>query len=173
MPGPEEHLPLSRRIALILLSWLAMIGFDLILHAGLLSGIYRQPSPFLLPPERAFILIPVGYLSFLLLAILLVWLIGGLNVQGWRRGAVFGLVIGSLIWGSMVLGLLSVSTAPPTLMLGWFLGQSIELGVGGAVAGSGLEGQRLRRLFVVVLLFLVCAFAIAILLQNLTGGTLN
>ena len=52
-----------------LLAWLAVIGFDLFLHAGVLAGIYSEPSPFLLPPEEAFRLIPLGYLSFLMLIV--------------------------------------------------------------------------------------------------------
>jgi len=51
-----------------------MLGFDFFLNAGLLSRMYLKPSPFLLPPERMFKLIPLGYLSFLLMAVLLYWL---------------------------------------------------------------------------------------------------
>ena len=65
----------ARRISTItLLSWLSMIGFDLLLHAGLLARLYIEPSPFLLPPETAFRLIPLGYLSFLIMAFLMTWL---------------------------------------------------------------------------------------------------
>ena len=57
-------------IKLTLLSWFSMIGFDFFLHAGLLASLYSQPSPFLLPSDRAFKMIPVGYISFLLFDIL-------------------------------------------------------------------------------------------------------
>jgi hypothetical protein len=67
-----------------------MLGFDFLLHAGLLAGLYLQPSPFLLPPVTALALIPAGYLSFLLLAVLLVWLMRRLKLAGWRAGAIFG-----------------------------------------------------------------------------------
>ena len=70
-----------------------MLGFDFLLHGGVLAYLYTRPSPFLLPPLSAFQLIPVGYASFLLLAILHIWLMHRLNLNGWRKGLVFGLEI--------------------------------------------------------------------------------
>jgi hypothetical protein len=133
------------------------------LHAGVLARLYVEPSPFLLSPERAFALNPVGHLSFLGLTILLIWLMVRLGIQGWRQGAVFGLKLGALTWGALVVGLLSISTASLALLIGWFLGQTIELGV----AGSGFKGVRLGRLFLQVLALVIGAFAITILLQTL------
>jgi hypothetical protein len=158
----------SKRHVLLLtfIAWLAMVGFDFLLHAGLLAGLYLQPSPFLLPQTTAFALIPVGYLSFLLLAILLVWLMIRLKLAGGRQGALFGLELGGLIWGAFVLGLLSISTASSSLLIGWFVGQSLELAIAGAVIGSGLAGVRLRRLFVVVIVFVLLSIVTTIILQS-------
>ena len=119
------------------LALLAVIGFDQFLHAGVLASWYARPSPFSLPPEEAFRLIPLGYISFLILIVLLVWLMPRLELVGWRVGMVFGLKIGALIWGALTLGLLSISTASPSLLLVWFLGQTAELGIAGMVLGSG------------------------------------
>ena len=66
---------LPRPIATTALAWLAMLGVDLFLHAGLLAPFYDWDSPFLLEPETAFVRIPVGYLAFLVLAAGLVWLL--------------------------------------------------------------------------------------------------
>ena len=129
----------------------------------MLARLYVEPSPFLLSPERAFALNPVGHLSFLGLTILLIWLMVRLGIQGWRQGAVFGLKLGALTWGALVVGLLSISTASLALLIGWFLGQTIELGI----AGSGFKGVRLGRLFLQVLALVIGAFAITILLQTL------
>lgn len=154
-------------LLLTLIAWLSMLGFDFFLHAGLLAGLYLQPGPFLLPPQTAFRLIPVGYLSFLLLAVLLVWLMVRLNLTGWRAGAVFGLKLGGLAWGSFTLGLLSISTASISLLIGWFIGQTLEMGIAGAVIGGGLAGMRLRRLFWRVIVFVLLLAIITILLQTL------
>lgn len=167
MRPSEQTFSLGTYVKLTLLAWLPMIGFDLFLHAGVLARLYVEPSPFLLSPERAFALIPVGYLSFLGLTILLIWLMARLGIQGWRRGAMFGLKLGALTWGALVLGLLSISTASPALLIGWFLGQTIELGIAGMVAGSGFTGVRLGRLFLKVLALVIGAFAITVLLQAL------
>ena len=147
------------------LSWLSMLGFDFLLHAGLLAGLYVKPSPFLLPPETAFKLIPLGYLSFLIMAFLLTWLMVKQRVEGMRDGGIYGLKVGGLIWGSQVIGLASITTAEYTLLLGWFLGQTAELGFAGAVIGSSLGGISHRRIFTLVLIFVILSVFLAIVLQ--------
>jgi hypothetical protein len=163
----EADFSTSGAVKLTLLAWLAMVGFDFFLHGGLLAGLYEQPSPFLLDPQQAFVLIPVGYLSFLLLAILLVWLIPRLGIRGFRDGGVFGMLLGALIWGSFILGLISISSVPLSLAAGWFLGQTIELGLGGAMVGLGLETRTYRLLFLAVILLVLGAFVLSIILQNI------
>jgi hypothetical protein len=98
----------KRIIVLGSLAWLAMLGVDFFLHAGLLAQVYAQPGPFLLPPQDAFRLIPLGYAAFLLLDILLIWLLVRLQVSTFRGGLVFGLKLGALAWGTLILGLLSI-----------------------------------------------------------------
>lgn len=139
--------PSTRRILGVgIICWLTMLGVDFLLHGGLLANIYAQESPFLLSQLEAFRKIPIGYLSFLLITALLLWLMLRIGVVGWRRGRVFGLKLGLLAWGAVLLGLISISTAPINLMIGWWIGQSIEPGIAGAVAGYGLEVERLRIL---------------------------
>ena len=66
-----------------------------------------------------------------------------------------------------MLGLFSVSTASFSLLLGWFIGQTLELAIAGAVVGSGLAGTRLRRLFGVVIVFALLSVITVIILQSL------
>lgn len=142
-----------------------MLGTDFLLHAGLLSWIYLEPSPFLLPPERMFRLIPLGYLSLLFMAVLLSWLMVTHDVVGWLKGSLFGLRLGGLMGGGGMLGLASISTAEFSLLFGWFIGQTIEIGIAGAVIGSALGGIRLRRLFVMVSAFVIFSLIITVVLQ--------
>jgi hypothetical protein len=151
------------------LALVATIGFDLFLHAGVLAPLYSSASPFLLPQEEAFRRIPIGYLSFVLLITLLVWLMSRIGIKGWKGGSVFGLVVGLLVWGTQTLGLFSISTASPGLLLGWFLGQTAEMGIAGMVIGSGLETQRLRPLLIKVVTFFLFTVALSILLQNINN----
>ena len=98
---------------------------------------------------------------------MLVWLISKLGINKWREGFIFGLKLGALIWGSLVFGLLSITTANPILMLGWFFGQTIETAIAGLVAGTGFGAENLRRVFVGVLLFTVGCITIGIVLQSI------
>jgi hypothetical protein len=79
----------------------------------------------------------------------------------------FGVRLGALVWGALVLGLASISSASSTLLLGWFLGQTLELGIGGAVVGSALGGTRLKTLALRVLAFVIAAFALTVALQSI------
>ncbi len=167
MHEPGVRLSLRSLILLTLLGWLSMIGFDFFLHAGLLARLYLTPSPFLLPATSAFRLIPVGYLSFLILSLILVWLMTRLQITRAWPGGVFGLQLGGAMWGALVIGLFSISTAEPLLLLGWFVGQTVELAIGGAVIGSGLAGTSLRRLGLMVLALLIVWVLLTIGLQAL------
>jgi len=159
--------PPKRLVLLVLLSWLSMLGLDFFLHAGLLASLYLRPSPFLLPPLTAFQLIPIGYFSILLVTILLFWLMSRLNIIGSRKGFVFGLKLSALAWGSFALGLFSISTADSGLLAGWFLGQSAELALGGAVIGRGLAGESLKRLSVQVTALIIVLVVVTVVLQTL------
>lgn len=165
--GPATRNSTRRIVALGVLVWISMVAVDFFLHAGLLARLYAQPSPFLLSPEGAFALIPVGYLSFALLAGLVVWLAVALNIAGAGSGFWLGLRVGVLIWGALGLGLVSISTAPPALLLGWFAGQAVEMGIGGAVAGYGLRATRLKPLALRVGLLVVASIVLTIVLQTL------
>ena len=157
-------------IKLTLLAWLSMVGFDFFLHAGILAPLYSKESAFLLPPERAFALIPVGYLSFLGLATLLIWLAAKLDIRDWRKGAFFGVKLGFLVWGSLILGLYSITTASPAILWGWFLGQTVELGIAGVVAGYGLAERKMGRLFLIVFIFAIVAIVVGIIWQNIANA---
>jgi hypothetical protein len=156
-----------RLVATVFLALFAVIGFDFFLHGGLLAKLYAEPSPFLLPLEEAFRLIPLGYLSFLIFEIFLVWLMLKLGITGWKSGLVFGLEVGAFAWGALVLGLLSISSAGLPLMTGWFIGQTIEAGIGGLVAGAVLVTKRPWWMLIFVVLFVVLAFIVTVILQTL------
>jgi hypothetical protein len=158
---------IPRPVATVALAWLAMVGVDLFLHAGLLAPLYDWDSPFLLRPEVAFVRIPVGYLSFLILAIALAWLLPRSNVERARDGALIAGAFGAVAWGALLLGLWSISTADPMLLAGWWIGQTVELGLGGLVIGSILGGARVRAVASRVGLLLVVGAITAIVLQTI------
>ena len=75
--------------------------------------------------------------------------------------------LGSLTWGAFVLGLMSISTASFALLIGWFVGQTLEMALAGAVIGSGLAGVRLRQLFGIVIVVALLSVITVITLQTL------
>ena len=143
------------------------LGFDVLLHAGLLAKLYVAPGPFLLEPDEAFRRIPLGYLSFLLLTLSLWWLFQRLGVRGVGSGIRHVGSVGCVVWGALALGLYSISSAEWRLLVGWWIGQAIELALAGAVLGAAAAGVSLKRIWVVVVLAVIGCIAGTTVLQTL------
>lgn len=154
-------------VAAVAAAWLLSLGFDLLLHAGLLARLYLEPGPFLLAPAEAFRRIPLGYLAFLVLTAALAWLVRRLGVRGAAAGLRLGAAAGGVVWGALAAGLYSISTAPLPLLAGWWIGQSLELGLAGAVLGAAAGGTRLRRIWILVVSAVLVCVAAAVVLQSL------
>jgi hypothetical protein len=144
-----------------------VIGFDFLLRAGVPAGLYQLPHPFLLSPEDAFRLIPLGYLSFLVFCIALAWVMMRAGVRGALPGVRFGLVFGVLVWASWSLALASISTAPRELLIGWFLGQGVETGIAGLTIGAAYAGGRLKPMILKLTAWLLLCAVLGVALQNL------
>jgi hypothetical protein len=172
IPEPQKQTyPLKRLLSIVLLSWIAVIGVDFFLNAGLFSKLFIEQSPFLLPPEQSFRLIPVGYLAFLFSVVMLLWLMLRMQMTGWVDGLKFGLIIGLFLGALSFLGLLSISTASLALLIAWFIGQTVELAIAGLVIGSGLAAKRLSSLTIKVLAFFLAMFVITVILQSIGWAT--
>ena len=140
----------SRAVLAVAAAWLLSLGFDFFLHGGLLARLYVEPSPFLLGPEDAFRRIPLGYLAFLILTLALYWLLRRLRVSGLAAGFRHGIGAGMVVWGALAIGLYSISTARWEILAAWWIGQTAELGLAGAVLGAAASGVPLKRIWAVV-----------------------
>ncbi len=149
----------------LITSWVSVIGFDFFLHGGLLATLYTYQSPFLLSADLAVKRIPLGYLSFLILCFLLFWLARLTGVRTKQEGFLFGLKIGLLTWGAFVLGLYSISTAAPGLLLGWWIGQAFELAIAGFVIGAWIENIGRKKIVLGVAGFLALMVILTLFLQ--------
>jgi hypothetical protein len=148
-------------------AWALALGFDVFLHGGLLARPYVEPSPFLLGPEEAFRRIPLGYLAFLVLTLGLYWLLRRLGVRGAMAGFLHAMAAGAVVWGAFAVGLYSISTATPVLLVGWWIGQTVELGLAGAVLGAAANATPLRRVWAWVTGAVLVLVAATIVLQSL------
>jgi len=157
----------SRMLLSIAAAWMLSVGFDLFLHGGLLAKLYVGASPFLLAPEEAFRRIPLGYLAFLVLTLALSWLIRRLGVLGAIAGLRHGIAAGAVVWGAFAVGLYSISTVTLPLLAGWWIGQTVELGLAGAVLGAAANGVPLKRIWAFVAGAVVACVAGTIVLQSL------
>jgi hypothetical protein len=156
----------KRYVQLTLLVWVALIGMDFFLHAGLFSKSYTQESPFLLPAMEAFRRIPYGYLALLGTLGILVWLFVRANVMGWRDGLRIGLGLGVVMAFSSAAGLYSISTAGIQLLASWFVIQVLEITIAGVIIGEGLIVSSMRRLTITVFIGVVLLFILTVAMQN-------
>lgn len=168
-PAIPTDAPKTERVptvGLVTAAWMLSLGFDFLLHGGLLARFYARESPFLLDPLTAFRRIPAGYLAFLLLTVGLFWLFRRLDVRGWRAGAKMGLAAGLFLWGTLALGLWSITTAGVDTLVAWTLGQGVELGLAGVVLGAGRAGTPMRRIWWRVGAFIAVCAVLTIVLQS-------
>jgi hypothetical protein len=157
----------SRVASSIAAAWVLSLGFDMFLHGGVLARLYVHPGPFVLAPDEAFRRIPLGYAAFLVLTASLSWLLRRLDVRGASAGFRHGAVAGGIVWGAFAAGLYSISTVTMPMLAGWWIGQTIELGLAGAVLGAAAGGKALRRIWLVVAGVVLACAAGTIVLQSL------
>lgn len=169
MPAAVEPARDGRQavISSIAAAWVLSVGFDLFLHGGVLARVYAAPSPFLLPAEDAFRRIPLGYFAFLGLTAALFWLLRRLDVRGTLAGFRYGAAAGAVVWGALSVGLFSISTASVSLLAGWWIGQTIELGLAGGVLGAAASGVPLKRIWWIVAASVAALVMVTVALQSL------
>jgi hypothetical protein len=160
------QLTYSRRAVLFVLALLCVIALDFLAHAGLMARFYFEGSPFLLAPIDGFVRIPAGYLSFAVLVGYLIVLLPSLGVHSWTGGLSVGALTGGVFGLSQSLGLWSISTADPALLIGWALAYFAEFAVAGGIVGLGLQGARTRTMWLLVGLIILSAVVVTIILQN-------
>lgn len=165
-PHPIEKGQSIWRVKLILITWIAAIGFDFLWHGGILAEIYTHPNPALLDLEQAFIRIPFGYGALLLQVVLVYWLFSLVGVNEWKKGLRVGFIFGSLMGITSILGQYSILTLELELLILWGIGQVIELCTMGAVLGAGISVASLKSLATKVTALVAIAMLFAIVLQS-------
>ena len=105
---------MQRAILSIILSWLIFIGIDFLFHAGILTNLWDEEIAAFKSKEELARLIPVGYLSFLLLTALIGYVFFNFFKTKPKFTSVvqFGLIFGILFALSNQLGLYSFIDMP-------------------------------------------------------------
>ena len=109
-----ESVSNKRRIVSIVLAWLIFIGIDFFCHASLLSSNWEKDLPALKSLNELALLIPAGYLSFLLLTLLIGFVFFKVfpTKPAYHQVILFGFVFAILFALSNFLGLYSYINLP-------------------------------------------------------------
>jgi hypothetical protein len=156
----------KRLIQVAVLAWVAVIGIDFLLNAGLLAPFFHWDQPGLLSPIKMFQYIPLGYASFLFWSIALVWLVVRTRSYGAATGARFGLKLGVLWGGATFLGWLSIFSFPPLMIFCWALDYAIYFTLAGAVIGGSLTVPRLQPAVRRVVVLIVACVVVTVAMQS-------
>ena len=110
-------------------AWLAFIGIDFIFHASLLKSLWQEEVAAFKPQIDLFILIPIGYLSFLLLTILVGYVFTRIFLvkPSIYEVAIFGVTFGLLYAFGNMLALYSFVNIPLLQLVVFHLIYIIEI----------------------------------------------
>ena len=97
-----------------ILAWIVFIGIDFLFHASLLKSLWQEDIDLFKPAMDLFIFIPIGYLSFLLLTLLVGYSFTKIypSKPNKNQAIQFALVFALLYAVSNVLGLYSYVNIP-------------------------------------------------------------
>ncbi|MCL4836998.1 MAG: hypothetical protein KJ058_03400 [Thermoanaerobaculia bacterium] len=154
-------------------AWLSYVAVDFVTHAVVLAPWWRATGSFWLPPMQLARRIPFGYLSFVLYAGGLVWLMP--RVVGERprssRAAAYAAVVGLLVGLVQALANYSVFAMPVSALFVWPLSVTLGSVGGGLAAASVLRAPRPARRLLVVFAVALAIIVVGVVLQNLLFPT--
>lgn len=98
----------------VLMAWILFIGVDFLFHASIFASLWKEDIATFKSLENLALLIPVGYLSFLLLTILVAYVFFKVHIEKptIRQVLIFSLIFGSLYSLSNLLGSYSYIAIP-------------------------------------------------------------
>lgn len=159
----------TRFILATLMAWLVFLMLDFVAHAGLLTALWAEDLPALKPKGDLFRLIPFGYLSFLILTLLIGWLYVRLfDGQGSiKKGLFFGMRFGMLFSLSIFLGWYSFINLPILFLLMASLVYFVEISAVGLVYGFLFPPASIKKRVWGLLAIIFMGLVLGIVLQNM------
>lgn len=154
----------------VLVSWLIFVGLDFLFHAGIIKNLWHEPVAAFLPDKELFNRIPLGYLSFLLLTIL----IGLAFIRIYREKpstqALFKLagLAGLLFASSNFLALYSFINAPLKHLLIFNVVYWLEMVIVFFLISEGLYTLSFRKYASKYVTLFLLLITLGVLIQNIS-----
>jgi hypothetical protein len=151
------------------MAWLAFIGVDFLFHASIFESIWKEDIAIFKSTTNLTILIPIGYLSFLLLSVLIGYLFFRIFKikPAIKEVFKFGLIFGLLFSLSNILGLFSYIDIPLKPLLLFNLASFIEIIVITLSLYFTMFAVNLKRVILYTILGFILLLISGIVIQNI------
>lgn len=149
-------------------AWLVFLMIDFLAHATVLKTFWDKGYSALKPLDKLFILIPFGYLGFLVLTLLIGWVyvcIYGLSGNG-IKGVRFGALFGGLFGLSTFLGWYSALDLPADFIFFISLVYFVEILGVSWIFGFLYQPQSIKKRFWLVIGIVFAGLVIGVAIQN-------
>jgi hypothetical protein len=160
---------MKRYVLSILMAWILFLGVDFLFHASIFASLWKEDVAIFKSMEDLAILIPLGYLSFLLLTALVGYLFFRIfkTKPALKEVLKFGLIFGLLFSLSNLLGLYSYIVFPIKQLLLFNLVYFIEIIVVTLSLYLTLYAINLKRVIWYTILCFILLLIIGIVIQNI------
>jgi hypothetical protein len=153
----------------VFLAWLVIIGIDFFFHASLLASIWKQELTAVKPLDELALLIPFGYLSFLLLTILIGYLFAHVFKEKppLKEAIKFAIIFGGLFSLSSFLGQFSFLNLPAVFLAFISAVYFFEIFAALMVFQDILFAKSIRKKILPVVSIFVILLLLGVIIQNI------
>jgi hypothetical protein len=153
----------------VIIAWIVFIGIDFFFHASLLETLWKEEIDSIKPEMDLFVLIPLGYLSFLLLTVLVGYSFTKIFQTKPNRIKVLGfaLIFGLLYSTSNLLGVYSYVNIPLKHLIIMNVIYFIEISAVVFIFYKAAYKRKLNRVLWYSILTFFALVIIGIIIQNI------
>jgi hypothetical protein len=153
-----------------IIAWIIFIGIDFFFHASLLEPLWQEEIESIKPDTDLFILIPIGYLSFLLLTVLVGYIFTKIYQSKPNSKEVIGfsLIFGFLFSGSNLLALFSYVDIPLKQIIIYNVVYFVEISAVIFIFYKSMFRKNINKLIWYSILTFFVLVLIGIIIQNIT-----
>jgi hypothetical protein len=153
-----------------ILAWIVFIGIDFLFHASILESLWQEEIELIKPDIELFILIPLGYLSFFLLTVLVGYAFTKIYQEKPTIKEVIGflLIFGLLFSGSNLLALFAYVDIPLKQLIIYNVVYFIEISAVIFIFHKAMFRKRIKKLIWYSILTFFVLILTGIIIQNVT-----